>query len=486
MAILGIDLGTSSVKVIVLDTQGRTLSVSKANYTVMAPQPGWSESDPNEWWSAVVSAVQSAMAQVPRAEITAIGLSGQMHGVVLTDEEGLPVRTAMLWADTRAQAELEQYRMLPASLFERLANPLVPGMAGPMLCWLAHHESFSYQQARWALQPKDWLRFRLTGEVATDPSDASATLLYDLLADSWADDVIAALSLRRSLLPPVIPSGAIAGRLSTRAAKALGLPVGLPVATGAADTAAAALGTGLLVPGPIQLTLGTGAQFMQLCSEPRADQTVRTHLYRAADGANWYAMAAVQNAGLALEWVREVLNATWDEIYASAASVSPGADGLLFLPSLTRERPHHPRPSSRGAFIGLRIDHRREHLLHAALEGVAFGIRVAFEAFPTASKATTLRLAGGGSEHPAWRQMLADILNRELLTVDTLAASARGAALLGGIASGIWADALGTASIAPRTSLDATPEAERVAVYDQVYASYLESINRHSLPGAGE
>ena len=158
MAILGIDLGTSSVKVIVLDTQGRTLSVSKANYTVMAPQPGWSESDPNEWWSAMVSALQTAMAQVPRAEITAIGLSGQMHGVVLTDEEGLPIRPAMLWADTRAQAELEQYRMLPASLLERLANPLVPGMAGPMLCWLAHHEAFTYQQARWALQPKDWLR----------------------------------------------------------------------------------------------------------------------------------------------------------------------------------------------------------------------------------------------------------------------------------------------------------------------------------------
>jgi len=216
---------------------------------------------------------------------------------------------------------------------------------------------------------------------------------------------------------------------------------------------------------------------MQLCSEPRADQTVRTHLYRAADGANWYAMAAVQNAGLALDWVREVLNATWDDIYASAASVSPSADGLLFLPSLTRERPHHPIPSSRGAFLGIRIDHRREHLLHAALEGVAFGIRVAFEALPTASKATTLRLAGGGSEHLAWRQMLADILNRELLTVDTLAASARGAALLGGIASGIWADALGTASIAPRTSLVATPEAERVAVYNRVYAKYLESIN---------
>jgi xylulokinase len=476
MALLGIDLGTSSVKVIVLDTQGRTLSVSKANYTVMAPQPGWSESDPNEWWSAIVSAVQTAMGQVPRVEITAIGLSGQMHGVVLLDEKGLPIRAAMLWADTRAQAELEHYRMLPAPLLEHLANPLVPGMAGPLLCWLADHEASSYQKARWALQPKDWLRLRLTDKVATDKSDASATLLYDLLADSWADDIIATLSLKRRLLPPIIPSGAVAGRLSPRAAEALGLPVGLPVATGAADTAAAALGTGLLVPGPIQLTLGSAAQLVQLCSEPRADQTVRTHLYRAADGTNWYAMVAVQNAGLALDWVRQILGATWDDIYSSAATVPPGTDGLLFLPSLTQERPHHPIASSSGAFLGMRIDHQREHLLHAALEGVALGIRVAFEALPAANETTTLRLAGGGSEHPAWRQMLADILNRELLTFDTSAASVRGAALLGGIASGIWADALETASIAPRTSLVATPEAGRVAVYNEVYARYLDSI----------
>jgi xylulokinase len=418
------------------------------------------------------------LTQFPQTEITAIGLSGQMHGVVLTDEEGLPVRAAILWADTRAQAELELYRTLPTSLLERLANPLVPGMAGPILCWLADHDASSYQQARWALQPKDWLRLRLTNEVATDPSDASGTLLYDLFADSWADDLITTLGLNHRLLPPIIPSAVIAGRLSKQAAEAFGLPVGLPVATGAADTAAAALGTGLLLPGPIQLTLGTGAQLVQLCSEPSVDQTVCTHLYRAADGTNWYAMAAVQNAGLALDWVRQMLNATWDELYASAAAVSPGADGLLFLPYLTKERPHRSLSYNSGAFLGLRIDHRRERLLHAALEGVAFGIRVAFEALPAVSEATSLRLAGGGSEHPAWRQLLADILHRELLTIDTRAASARGAALLAGIANGIWPDALRTASIAPSMSLVATPEARQVAVYNSVYARYLESISR--------
>jgi xylulokinase len=346
-------------------------------------------------------------------------------------------------------------------------------MAGPLLCWVVDYEASVYQSTRWALQPKDWLRLRLTDSVAADPSDASATLLYDLPADHWADDVIAALGLRRELFAPIAPSGAFAGTLSARAAKALGLSAGLPVATGAADTAAAALGTGLLTPGPIQLTLGTGAQLVQLSAEPRADPTGRTHLYRAADRVNWYGMAAVQNAGLVLDWVRRTLGATWDELYESANRVAPGAEGLTFLPYLTRERPHHRNPRSAGAFLGMRIDHQREQLLHAALEGVAFGIRVALEALPGASSAPTLRLAGGGSVHPAWRQMLADILGRELVTVDTSDASARGATLLAGIANGIWTDAAATASVAPAMQLAATPSI-RQAAYEEVYAKFLK------------
>jgi xylulokinase len=473
MAILGIDLGTSSVKVLILDMQGDTLSTSKADYEVMAPLPGWAESDPSEWWSATVSAVQAAMAQAPQARITAAGLSGQMHGVVLTDKEGRPTRAALLWADSRAEAELRRYQALPSSQLQRLANPLVPGMAGPLLCWLADHEVSSYRAARWALQPKDWLRLCLTGAVATDPSDASATLLYDLPADRWADDMIVALGLQRDLFAPIVPSGALSGTLSVRAAEELGLSPGLPVATGAADTAAAALGAGLLTPGPIQLTLGTGAQLVRLCSEPRADPTGRTHLYRAADGVNWYTMAAVQNAGLALDWVRRTLSASWNDVYESVDALAPGAEGLTFLPYLTRERPHHQNPHSSGAFLGMRIDHQREHLLHAALEGVAFGIRVALEALPGESKATALRLAGGGSVHPAWRQMLADVLGRELVAVDTSDASVRGAALLGGIASGIWADAAATTSVAPRMHVVATPSIKQASAYDEVYARYL-------------
>jgi xylulokinase len=251
----------------------------------------------------------------------------------------------------------------------------------------------------------------------------------------------------------------------------------LPIALGAADTAAAALGTGLLEPGTIQLTLGTGAQLIHIQTQPERDPTGRTHLYRAADGSHWYAMAAVQNAGLALDWVRRMLNASWDEVYASVTAVQAGSAELTFLPYLIRERAHHQHPTSSGAFIGMRIDHQREHLLHATLEGVALGIRVALDALPGGNEATVLRLAGGGSVHPAWRQMLANVLGRDLVTVDTPAASARGAALLGGIASGIWADAAATTSIAPRIHIAAIHDHEQTSIYNDVYARYLIGSN---------
>jgi xylulokinase len=345
-----------------------------------------------------------------------------------------------------------------------------------MLSWLARHEPDAYQATRWAIQPKDWLRLRLTGLVAAEQSDASATLLYDLPADHWADDVVAALGLRPEILPDILSSTALAGTLCAAAARELGLPVGLPIAAGAADTAAAALGTGLFAPDIIQLTVGTGAQLVKICERPILDPTMRTHLYRAADGAHWYSMAAVQNAGLALDWVCRVLNASWDELYGSATHVSPGSDGLLFFPYVTRERPYHRDRGSQGAWLHLRIDHRREHLLHAALEGVAFGIREALEALPGAQLATSLRLAGGGGQHPAWRQMLATILHRELIMVDTPDASARGAALLGGLASGIWPDMTAVAAISPGLSTTIPFDAGQAVMYDALFARYLQQM----------
>jgi len=421
-----------------------------------------------------VIATRMALALQPQATISAIGLSGQMHGVVLVNSDGKPLRPAILWPDARAQDELKTYQALPAPVRLRLANPLVPGMAGPILAWVARQESDTYQAAASALQPKDWLRLRLTGETATDPSDASATLLYDLLADEWAEDVIEILGLKRELFAAIRPSDATGGGLSKFAAEAMNLPAGIPVAIGAGDTAAAAVGTGLLEPGQIQVTMGTGAQVIQLYREPLADPNGRVHLYRSADRDTWYGMAAVQNGGLALDWVRRALGTHWEELYACAERAAPGTEGLVFLPFLVHERAHQPNSQAGGAFLGLRSSHRREDMLQAALEGVALGIRVALEALPGAEMATSLRVAWGGSVNQLWRQMLANVLGRQLVAVDVPGASSRGAALLGGVASGKWATVRETAKVVPPTQTVAIPDPKKVELYDKVFAKYLK------------
>ncbi|MBD1934434.1 MULTISPECIES: FGGY family carbohydrate kinase, partial [Cyanophyceae] len=302
--LLGIDLGTGSAKALLLATDGTTIGEASSSYPVHAPHPGWAESEPGDWWLAVAKAVRQAVGN-HADQVQAIALSGQMHGVVLASESGQPLRPAILWADTRS-ATLSAYHSLDAAILERLGNPITAGMAGPTLLWLREHEPTVYTEARWALQPKDWLRLRMTGEVATEPSDASGTLLYDVVSDNWAEDAISAQNLRCDWLPKIIPSSAIAGYLTAVASEHLGLRVGLPVIAGAADTAAAALGNGLL-PGLVQLTIGTAAQIITPRSQPIIDPQGRTHLYRAAVPNQWYTLAAMQNAGLALEWVRGIL-----------------------------------------------------------------------------------------------------------------------------------------------------------------------------------
>jgi xylulokinase len=346
-------------------------------------------------------------------------------------------------------------------------------MAGPSLLWLRDHEPDVYASARWALQPKDWLRLRLTGEFAAEPSDASATLLYDLRSDDWAYPVIEALGLRFDLLAPLVASADVAGTLTREAAGYLGLRAGLPVAAGAADTAAAMVGGGLLRPGPVQLTVGTGGQIVAPKDSPEPDPHERIHLYRAAAPDLWYSMAAIQNAGLALEWVRKILGVSWEELYEEAFAVPPGAGSVVFLPYLSGERTPRFDPGARGAWTGLGLDHGRAHLLRAALEGVAFALREGLEALEEAgTPVPELRLAGGGAGSEPWRQLLADVLGRPLrLLPDTVArvASARGAGLLSGVASGVYRAVGDTPA----------PDPDRVirpgaAAYEAVYARYRE------------
>ena len=437
--VLGIDLGTSSVKAVVARLDGSVAGQSRSDYPVRSPRPGWSETAPADWLSATATAVRAAVAGAG-VQPGAVGLSGQMHGLVPTAADGRPVRPAMLWSDARALAELERYRRLPPAIRRRLANPLSPGMAGPMLAWLAAREPAAYAATHVALQPKDWLRARLTGRLATEPSDASATLLYDLAHDTWDADVVPALGIDPARLPPILArSGAGAGTLTAGAAAALGLRAGIVVAAGAADTAAAALGSGLTDPGAVQLTIGTGVQIVRPVAalpDPLPGDPV-THLYRAATDTGWYAMGAALNGGLTLAWVCRTLGADWPELYAAAAT-APRADDPYFLPHLNGERTPYLDPGLRGAWTGLNPRHGRAHLLRAALEGVAFAARdVLGHVLGPGDDAVHLRLAGGGTTDPAWRQMLADVLGHPLDPVEVAAASGLGAALLGARAAGL-------------------------------------------------
>ena len=478
--LLGLDLGTSSVKALLMEENGDAVGEGSAPYPVLAPRPGWAESSPDEWWAAVLEATEAAVGR-RGAEVTALGLAGQMHGVVLADEGSLPLRPAVLWADARSGAELEAYRGLDEDLRRRLANPPAVGMAGPSLLWLRDNEPEAYAAARWALQPKDWLRLRLTGDVAAEPSDASATLLYALPADDWSHAAVEELGLRAELLAPLVPSADIAGRLTAESADELGLCGGLPVAAGAADTAAAMLGVGLLRPGPVQLTIGTGGQIVTPKESPEVDPHLRTHLYRGALPGLWYSMAAIQNAGLALEWVRKMLGVSWGEVYDEAFAVPPGSGGVAFLPYLSGERTPRFDPGARGAWTGLGLDHTRGHLLRAALEGVAFALREGLEALEDLGvSATELRLAGGGASGASgesgdpWRRLLADVLGHPLrLLPDEISsvASARGAAFLAGLASGVYSSAEDTLRLTPEPERSISPSD---ADYEAAYQRYKE------------
>ncbi|KVX15218.1 carbohydrate kinase [Burkholderia ubonensis] len=461
MRLLGIDLGTGSVKLVTLDPDGVERAVASEPYALSSPQPGWAEIAPQAWWDALVRAAARLPAD-ERAQVAAIGFSGQMHGVVLIDAAGRAVRPALLWPDTRAA------RLAAAADWPDAPNPVAPGMAGPLLRWVAASEPAALRAARWAVQPKDWLRIALGGDVAADPSDACATALATP-DGAWDAARLDALGLPRALFAPVRASTAPCGGLAAQAAAALGLPPGVPLATGAADTACAALGSGLVADGDALLTTGSGGQIVVLADRlPAARRGL--HRYRAAAGGGYYTMAAMQNVGLALEAVRGWLGyASWPAAYDDAFA-QPASERLSFLPYLSGERSPWMNPDARGGWLGLGLGDTRGAMMRAAFEGVAFALRAGLDAIRAEGAegaegaerhaVASLRLAGGGSVDPRWRQLLADALGASLDAVDCPNAATRGAALLAGVAIGHWReDAL--RALAPAASPVAAPCGDR-------------------------
>jgi xylulokinase len=419
-ALLGIDLGTSQAKALLCAPDGTILGQGEARYDIVAPRDGWAESDPGQWWRAVRSAVRAAAP----AEVAAIAITGQMHGVVLTSQRAVVLRPAILWLDRRASGEVPGYENLRPDQLRSLANAPWPGTAGPILRWLARHEPDVYRSARWQFQPKDWLRFVLTGEAATDPTDASGTLLYDMTRDAWSPDVADALGVRPGLLAPVRGPAEVAGLLRPVAAAELGLPPGVPVVTGCADTAASLLAADLPGADWALLTLGTGGQWIVPVEEAEPDPSGHTNLFRSVDGR--YRLGGAQNVGVTLDWVRRTLDVSWDDLYGAAAVPADGRRPPVFRPWLVDER-----GNSGAGWTGLTLAHGRDDLLRAALAGVAGVLRDRLTDLRAAGCAPgRVLLGGGGSRHPAWRELLAQVLGVPLYPAAISSLTVRGATLL--------------------------------------------------------
>lgn len=434
---VGIDIGTGSVKVALLDEQGSLVAQSMRPYAMTSTQPGYAEIDPERWWEATVDAVRECCVD-HRWLIKGVGLSGQAHGFVLVGDDEKPLRPAILWPDVRTIKEVEEMIQLPDTTLLSLCNPLATGMAGPGLIWLSRHEPAVFEKAKKMLSPKDWIRLKMTGSVATEPSDASMTLLYDMQTDQWASELLDQCSINERLLPMIIPSTEAAGQIRANVATELGLPAGIPVATGLADCASCLVGMGVNDPNLTVLQIGSGIQIMNIVDRVTPEIQPFYNTFRGVD-KSIYKMAALQNGGTTFEWIRQLIDATWDEMYRAAFEPNPGSQGIVFLPYACGERSPILDPMASASLTGMRLGCDRKHLIRAVFEGVALGIRDSWDALKaTGVAADHMLLTGGGSRDPRWRQLLSNITGVPMRVVPEHADATTGAAFLGGIAAGHW------------------------------------------------
>ena len=457
-ALVGLDIGTTGVKALAVSPEGDILGGAEEAYPFETPRPGWSEQDPDSWWRAA----EAALAALPPGEVAGIGLSGQMHGLVLLDEEGQILRPAILWNDQRTAAECKEIeeRVGLARLIELTGNRALPGFTAPKLLWVRRHEPEVYERVAHVLLPKDYVRLRLTGERASDAADASGTLLLDVGRRRWSTELLSALDVPAAWLPPVLESPDVSGRTAA----------GLPVAAGAGDQAAGALGVGVDRPGPLSVVLGTSGVVFAALPGYAAEPMGRVHAFCHAVPGAWHAMGVMLSAAGSLQWLRDVLarGESFAALTAEAEGWPPGAEGLAFLPYLAGERTPHADPSARGAFVGLSLRHDRGALVRAVLEGVAYGLRDSLELLRALGvEPRAARVSGGGARSGLWLRILASVLDLPLERTAVEEGAAYGAALLGGVAAG----AFGNVHEAVAATVRVTETIEPMPAWRETYAS---------------
>jgi xylulokinase len=480
MWFLGMDVGTGGTRAVVMDADGKLISGASSEHAPFrTAHPGWAEQDPEDWWRAAQEAIRFALvaAPEPKQPIAAVGLTGQMHGAVLVDEAGQVLRPSMIWCDTRTQPQCDwlTQRIGYDRLIELTCNPALPNFTVTKVLWVREHEPEIFAKIRHILCPKDYVRYRLTGEFAIDVQEASGTLLLDVTHRRWSKEVAEAAGINESWLPRVYESPEVCARISKSAAGLTGMAAGTPVVAGAGDQGAGAVGMGILQPGSVSATIGTSGVVFAATAAPTKDPKGRLHTFCHAVPGLWHVMGVTQSAGLSLRWLKETFfdGQNYDKLTAAAALVPAGSEGLEWAPYLLGERTPHLDPEVRAAFAGISTNHTAAHFVRAVLEGVVYSLQDTFTLFGELGiPVSGIRLGGGGARGPLWRKIQAGIYGQPVEVLTAEEGGAFGAALLAGVGAGHWANLDEACGQAIEVAQRIEPDAVDLTAYRAGYAKW--------------
>jgi len=477
---LGLDVGTGGTRVLLIDETGHVRHACTAPHADMRMErPLWAEQDPENWWDASRQAIRGVLSQanVGGKDVRGVGLSGQMHGLVILDDSNQVIRPALIWCDQRSQPQVDWINQTAGKelVLRSIANPVLTGFTLPKLLWVRDNEPRLFEGVRRMLLPKDYIRFQLSGDYASDVSDASGTALFDVAQRRWSFELVDKLGLDRSILPRVCESSEITGAITPEAARETGLEAGTPVVAGAGDQAASAVGNGIVAPGVVSCTLGTSGVVFAHSQQPAYDVAGRVHTFCHAVPDAWHVMGVTQGAGLSLQWFRNQFasGVAYDGLTAEAAQAPAGSQGLYWLPYLMGERTPHLDPNARGALVGITPAHRRTHVIRAILEGVAFSLKDTFSIFDEMKvPVAQIRLGGGGARSLLWRQIQADVYDHEVELVTAEEGAAYGAAILAAVGAGQFASVDEACDAVIHVASRVKPDPAASALMQKNYATF--------------
>jgi xylulokinase len=486
---LGVDIGTSGTKTLLIDIDGNAVASATDTYPLSTPKPLWAEQDPDSWWNAAVSTIRTVLQTtgINPSDIKGIGLSGQMHGAVFLGSSNRPLRPSILWCDQRTGAECEWITNTigKEKVIELTSNPVLTGFTAGKIVWVRNNEPEVYSATKRVLLPKDYIRYRLTGEFATEVSDASGTSLFNVTKRQWADEMLDGIGIPREWMPRVYESPEISGRISDESASLTGLKAGTPVVGGGGDQASGAVGSGIVETGVVSSTVGTSGVVFAFADKPVVDPQLRVHTFCHAVPGKWHVMGVMMSAGGSLRWYKDTFCQqetaeartrgcdVYDLLSSQVASVDAGSEGLIFLPYLTGERTPYPDPNARGVFFGITLRHDRKHFARAVYEGVAYGLRDSFGILDEMGiPINQVRSSGGGARSAVWRQIQADVTKREHVLINVDEGPAFGVALLAAVGTGAYSSVEEACRSTIKVTSSTTPHEERHADYERYYAVY--------------